>query len=74
MITVYKHGNIIKQLNETCKPVKLSHKNTLSNILSHFQTSAAANKVSLYHQQPNALEKFTGPLIQHTSLYYENEQ
>jgi hypothetical protein len=63
--------NIIKQINETCKPVQLSHKNNLNNILNHSKTLNATNKINLYSQQCKMLEKFTGPFIhiQHASLF-----
>jgi len=63
--------NIIKQINQTCKPVQLSHKNNLNNILNHSKTLTATNKINLYHQKTKMLEKFTGPFmhIQHANLF-----
>ena len=63
--------NIIKQINETCKLVQLSHKNNLNNILNHSKTLTATNIINLYHQQTKMLEKFTGAFmhIQHASLF-----
>lgn len=68
MITVYNQGDILQQINETCKQVQLSHKNNLNNILNHPNTLAATNKINLYHQKPMMLEKSTGSFIQHASL------
>jgi hypothetical protein len=68
VITVYNQGDILQQINETCKQVQLSHKNNLNNILNHPNTLAATNKINLYHQKPMMLEKSTGSFIQHASL------